>query len=204
MVVDQHPPGRALRSALRGARVELVGGSVTGQDALPRAVATQPDVLLIDTHLPDMAGVDVVRALAPNLPGTRIVMLSVSEDRRDLFAALDAGATGYLPKDLSADALGRAIRGAADGDLAMPRRLAAEVLRACQADRRRPTPDPRLDLLSAREVEVLDYLARGATDAEIADALRLSVRTVESHVRRILRKLGVRNRTAAALIARAR
>jgi DNA-binding NarL/FixJ family response regulator len=142
----------------------------------------------------------VLRELAPRLPDTRIVMLTVSSDRRDLLEAVRDGAAGYLTKDLGADALLRAVRGIRTGDLAMSRSMAAEVIR--RVARRQAGGAPAregLAVLSTREDQVLRHLADGLTDREIGERLGISPRTVETHVGSILHKLGVRNRAGAAL-----
>ena len=126
-------------------------------------------------------------------------MLTVSTSQRDLMEAVHLGAAGYLTKDLEPDALARTIRAVVDGDLAMPRRLAAHVIRTLSAGGRAPTASgDAFESLSSREEEVLQLLSRGLTDREIAEALTISPRTVETHVSNLLHKLGVRNRAEAA------
>jgi two-component system nitrate/nitrite response regulator NarL len=147
-----------------------------------------------------MSGVELVRELAPRLPNTRIVMLTVSSADRDVAAAMRYGASGYLTKDLSPEALVRSLRATQTGELVIPRRLAARLLVKAL---RRPAPasmveDATLDRLTARERDILRLLADGLSDRDIATALTISRRTVESHVSSILRKLEVGNRTEAA------
>lgn len=203
MLVDDHALVRtAVRQALTAPDVEVVGEAATADDALLLAPQLQPDVLLLDLNLPGMGGMAVLRELAPRLPETRIVMLTVSDDRRDLMEAVRDGAAGYLTKDLGADALLRAVRGIRHGDLAMSRGMAADVIRQL-ARRQGGAAVPAgggagLDLLSTREEDVLRHLADGLTDREIGERLGISPRTVETHVGSILHKLGVRNRAAAA------
>jgi DNA-binding NarL/FixJ family response regulator len=201
MLVDDHALVRsAVRQALTVPDVEVVGEAATAAEAMLLAPQLQPDVLLLDINLPDGNGLSTLRELRPRLPGTKIVMLTVSTDRRDVLDSVREGAAGYLTKDLSPDALLRAIRGIRRGDLPMSRPMAAETLRAL-ADRQAPArggAGDALDLLSAREGEVLRHLAAGQTDREIADLLGISPRTVETHVGSILHKLGVRNRAEAA------
>jgi DNA-binding NarL/FixJ family response regulator len=199
MLVDDHALVRsAIRQALSAPDIDVVGEAATAEDALRSAVELRPDVLLLDIDLPGMSGVDLVRELAPRLPTTRIVMLTVSTDRRHLLDAVRHGAAGYLTKDLPADALLRAVRGIRIGDLPMPRAMAAQVIEHFARGAGTADDDSELASLSARELEVLRLLEAGLTDREIADALTISTRTVESHVSAVLRKLGVRNRAEAA------
>jgi DNA-binding NarL/FixJ family response regulator len=203
MLVDDHALVRvAVRQALSAPDVELVAEAATAEEALALAPQVRPDVLLVDIGLPGMDGVELVRELAPRLPETRIVMLTVSSAEHDLLAAMRYGAVGYLTKDVSPEALLRAVRSAYDGELAMPRRMAARLVRRLEETSRpaaASTPtDPALATLTAREAEVLRFLAEGRTDREIAEALTISPRTVTTHVASILRKLGTRRRAEAA------
>lgn len=201
MLVDDHALVRAaVRQAITAPDVEMVAEAASAEEAMELAVHERPDVLLVDIDLPGMDGVGLVRELAPRLPETRIVMLTVSSADHDLVDAMRHGASGYLTKDLSPDALLRAVRSADAGELAMPRRMAARLVhRLVDASKHASTSDdPALASLSAREVEVLRMLAEGLTDRQIAEALTISTRTVETHVSNILHKLGVRNRAEAA------
>lgn len=201
MIVDDHALIRsAIRQALEGPDVVIVGEAGSAEEALELAPQLRPDVLLLDIDLPGLSGIEAVRELAPRLPETRIVMLTASTDHRDLLEAVRHGATGYLTKDLGGDALLRAIRGLRRGDLAMSRGHAAAVVEHLSrtARSRRPSSDAVDAMLSSREQDVLRLLAEGLTDREIAAGLAISPRTVESHVSSVLRKLGVRNRAEAA------
>jgi DNA-binding NarL/FixJ family response regulator len=201
LLVDDHALVRsAIRQALQAPDVEVVGEASTAEEAIAMASALRPDLLLLDIDLPGLSGIEAVRELAPRLPDTKIVMLTASTDRRDLLTAVRHGAFGYLTKDLGGEALLRAVRGIRLGDLPMSRSHAATVVEHLARSARGATPESdELDqLLSAREGEVLRLLADGLTDREIAGALAISPRTVESHVSSLLRKLGVRNRAEAA------
>jgi len=198
MLVDDHALVRsAIRQALDAPDIEVVGEARNAEEALELAPRLRPDLLLLDIDLPGMTGIEAVRELAPRLPETRVVMLTVSTDRRNLLEAMRHGAAGYLTKDLTGDALLRAVRGLRRGDLAMSRQHAAQVVEHLQRGGPGGMPD-EMRLLSAREQEVLRLLAEGLTDREIAGALAISPRTVESHVSAVLRKLEVRNRAEAA------
>jgi len=201
MLVDDHALVRAaVRQAITAPDVELVAEAATAEEALVLAPEVRPDVLLVDIDLPGMDGVALVRELAPRLPETRIVMLTVSSSDRHLMDAMRYGACGYLTKDLEPDALLRAVRSANAGELAMPRLLAARLVHRLVASSGRVTEgeDPGLASLTSRETEVLRLLAAGLTDREIACSLSVSPRTVETHVSRALHKLGARNRAEAA------
>ena len=201
LLVDDHALVRsAIRQALEAPDVVVVGEASSAEEALEMAPRLRPDLLLLDIDLPGMSGLEAVRELAPRLPDTRVVMLTVSTDRRDLLDAVRHGAFGYLTKDLTGDALLRAVRGIRRGDLPMSRVHAALVVDHLSRGARGgvPAPDDVGGLLSVREQEVLRLLAEGMTDREIATGLAISPRTVESHVSSVLRKLGVRNRAEAA------
>jgi DNA-binding NarL/FixJ family response regulator len=202
LLVDDHALVRsAIRQALQAPDIEVVGEAANAEEVLELAPLLRPDLLLLDIDLPGLSGIEAVRELAPRLPDTKIVMLTVSTDRRDLLSAVRHGAYGYLTKDVSGEALLRAVRGIRKGDLPMSRAHAATVVEHLQRSVRGGSSakgDEVDQLLSARESEVLRLLADGLTDREIAGALAISPRTVESHVSSLLRKLGVRNRAEAA------
>ena len=202
MLVDDHGFVRsAIRQALTATDIEVVGEASSAEEALRIAPELRPDVLLIDIDLPGASGLRLLRELRPRLPDAKFVMLTVSTSQADVLEAVRLGAVGYLTKDLDADALLRAIRGVGDGDLAMPRKLAARTMRDLVdgvGARAMERGTPGLDALSPREDEILRLLADGMTDREIAEALTISTRTVETHVSNILRKLDARNRAEAA------
>ncbi len=201
MLVDDHALVRsAIRQALLAPDIEVVGEASSAEEALAMAPMLRPDLLLLDIDMPGLSGIETVRELAPRLPATKIVMLTVSMDRRDLLGAVRHGAYGYLTKDLSGEALLRSVRGIRVGDLPMSRAHAATVVEhlARSSGGAASEGDRVEELLSLREGEVLRLLSDGLTDREIAGALAISPRTVESHVSSLLGKLGVRNRAEAA------
>jgi len=201
MVVDDHPLVRsAVARAIEGNGMTVVAEAATAEEALALAPRIAPDILLLDIALPGMSGIELVRELAPRLPGTAIVMLTVSSADRDVAEAMRYGAAGYLTKDVSPEALVRALRATQTGELVIPRRLAARLL--AKMSRRGMAESlaegGALDRLTTRERDVLRLLADGLGDRDIAAALTISRRTVETHVSSILRKLDVRNRAEAA------
>lgn len=202
IVVDDQTLVRAgICQALNSPGIEVVAEAASAEEALEVALVLRPDVVLLDIDLPGMSGVHLVRQLAPRLPHTRIVMLTVSATDQDSFEAFRYGASGYLTKNVTPEGLRRAVLSAHAGDLAMPRRMAARLVRRLVAASRHgstSTKSMELATLSAREEQVLAALVNGLTDRQIAEALTISTRTVETHVSSILRKLGARNRADAA------
>jgi two-component system nitrate/nitrite response regulator NarL len=203
MLVEDHALVRtAIRQSIAQPDIEVVGELATAEAALGPALELRPDLILLDIDLPGMSGLQLLRELAPRLPDTKIVMLTVSAQHRDLVEAVRFGAAGYLTKDLSPEALLRSVRGARDGDLPMPRRLAAEALAHFARSPSRGAAASDLPRLTDRETEVLRMISDGLTDRETASALRISIRTVETHVSNVLHKLGVRSRADAARLYR--
>ncbi|MEA2623940.1 MAG: hypothetical protein QOH61_2850 [Chloroflexota bacterium] len=202
MLVDDHSLVRsAVRQAISGEDVELVAEAATAEDAFALALSIRPDILLLDINLPGMKGLQMLEEIAPRLPETKVVMLTVSDSERDVVEAMARGASGYLTKDLSPEALLRTLKGVHRGELAMSRRMAAVVMRSFVDAARRGRGvafEGAFEGLSPRENDVLRMLAEGLTDREIASALIISPRTVETHVSNILHKLAVRNRAEAA------
>ncbi len=204
MLVDDHALVRAaVRQAITAPDVEMVAEAATAEEALQLAMEVRPDVLLVDIDLPGLDGVRLVRELAPRLPETRIVMLTVSKSERHVLQAMRYGAHGYLTKDVTPESLLRAVRSTHAGELAMPRGMASRLVdrlveTAGRATDRIDQADPALATLTAREEEVLRLLADGLNDREIATTLTVSPRTVETHVSNMLHKLGARNRAEAA------
>ena len=192
VIVDDHGIFRAgLRSEL-GDSIEVVGEAGTVGEAIPLVVETDPDVVLLDVHLPDGGGQAVIAGVSPERPGVRFLALSVSDATEDVIAVVRAGARGYVTKTISGDELTDAIHRVADGDAVFSPRLAGFVLDAFSSGE--PIGDAELDELTAREREVLRLIARGYRYKEIASSLHLSVKTVETHVSNVLRKLQLSSR----------
>ena len=195
MLVEDHALVRsAIRQTLTSRGIEVVAEASTAEEALTLVQAVRPEVMLVDIDLPGMNGVQLVRELAPRLPDCTIVMLTGSARRDDLVTAIRNGAAGFLTKDMSPDGLARAVLGIRQGDLPMPRRLAAQLMKVLAA----PASGQVESGLTEREREVLRLIADGLTDRDIAAALHISPRTVGRHVGNVLSKVGVRNRAEAA------
>ena len=180
-----------VRSELRD-RVEIVGEASTVPEAIAGIGASSPDVVLLDVHLPEGSGTQVIEALAKSSPDVRFLALSVSDAAEDVIATIRAGARGYVTKTIKPAELADAIRRVHEGDAVFSPRLAGFVLDAFAGSA--PPIDPEIDQLTQREREVLRYIARGYTYKEVASELHLSVKTVETHVSAVLRKLQLSNR----------
>jgi DNA-binding NarL/FixJ family response regulator len=192
-VVDDHELFRSgVRSEL-GREMEIVGDAGSVDEAVPAIVESQPDVVLLDVHMPGGGGRAVIEAVRAERPDVRFLALSVSDAAEDVIEIIRAGARGYVTKSISAQELSAAVRRVRDGDAVFSPRLAGFVLDAF-AGEAPPGLDPELDLLSRREREVLRYIARGYTYKEVAHELAISVKTVEAHVSAVLRKLQLSNR----------
>ncbi|HJW22137.1 MAG TPA: response regulator transcription factor [Candidatus Limnocylindrales bacterium] len=204
LLVDDHPLVRtAVRQAISAADIEVVAEAGTAGEAMRLARDSRPDLVLLDIDLPGMSGLELLGELTRELPGTQVVMLTVSGAHRDLVEALRLGAVGYLTKDVTPDALIEAVRAARAGELPMPPRLAASAIAEVARSRGSPLAARGLARLTDRELEVLGRIAEGETDREAAAGLGISTRTVEAHVGNILRKLEVPNRAEAARTYRA-
>jgi DNA-binding NarL/FixJ family response regulator len=199
-LVDDHAMVRSGVRAEIGGHVVVVGEAADVPEAIAGIRTTVPDVVLLDVHLPGGGGRAVLEALRTELPDIRWLALSVSDAAEDVIAVIRSGARGYVTKSISGPDLLDAVRRVADGDAVFSPRLAGFVLDAFSATGPAPVPaedpatDPGLDLLSAREREVMQLLARGYTYREIGSRLFISVKTVESHASNVLRKLQLSNR----------
>jgi DNA-binding NarL/FixJ family response regulator len=193
VLVDDHRLFRAgVRSEL-GPTIEVVGEAGSVEEAAPLIKDADPDVVLLDVHLPDGGGEAVIAAVAPERPAVKFLALSVSDAADDVIGVIRAGARGYVTKTISGEELTDAIHRVAAGDAVFSPRLAGFVLDAFH-DGETPQRDEELDHLTAREREVLQLIARGYRYKEIAARLHLSVKTVESHVSAVLRKLQLSSR----------
>jgi DNA-binding NarL/FixJ family response regulator len=197
-IVDDHSMFRAgVRSEL-SADVEIVGEASDVAPAVSEITRSLPDVVLLDVHLPGGGGQEVVAAVKAAHPEVRFLALSASDAPEDVIAVIRAGARGYVTKTISGTELLDAVRRVAGGDAVFSPRLAGFVLDAFAAgaatELGRPSFDPELDQLTAREREVLRLIARGYTYREVARELFISVKTVESHVSSVLRKLQLSSR----------
>jgi DNA-binding NarL/FixJ family response regulator len=181
--------------------IDVVGEAGNGEEALSRASKLTPDVVLMDLRMPVLDGVAATRRLRLAHPSVQVIALTTFDDDEDVFAALRAGAVGYLLKDVSSARLIEAVLAAARGESVLQPSVAAKVV-ARFAQLPEPAPQPLVVPLSEREQEVLRLLADGRSNREIAAKLFLAEGTVKNHVTNLLGKLGVRDRTQAALRAR--
>ena len=205
LVADDHAPTRALvNDALTRGGFEVVAEAANASEAIAAAIAHHPDVALLDVRMPG-GGIEAAEALAGHDPPPVIVMLTVSQDDEDLFAALRAGASGYLLKGMNVEDLPQRLRAVIAAEAPLPGTLVARLITEFRLRERRrilTTREDRSRRLSAREWEVLDLLADGLTTAEIAARLYVNPVTVRSHVAATVRKLRVPNRDAAVALLR--
>jgi DNA-binding NarL/FixJ family response regulator len=193
VLVDDHELFRAGVRGELGAAVEIAGEAGSVAEAVPLIRELDPDVVLLDVHLPDGGGEGVIAAVAPERPGVKFLALSVSDAAEDVIGVIRAGARGYVTKTISSDELSAAVQRVAEGDAVFSPRLAGFVLDAFR-EGARVGDDAELENLTAREREVLQLIARGYKYKEIAGRLHLSIKTVEAHVSSVLRKLQLSSR----------
>jgi two-component system nitrate/nitrite response regulator NarL len=209
LVVDDHTLFRRGLTALlsRDPRFDVIGDAADAGEALRRALELQPDLILLDNHLPGVNGVDALPALRDAAPAARVLMLTVSEDEQDLATALRNGACGYLLKTMESDALTRAILRAMRGESVVADEMTGKLVAAYRGAAAGPAqaadapPASPLAQLSPREQEILRGIARGASNKTIARELGIAETTVKIHVQHVLRKLDVASRVQAAVIA---
>jgi two-component system, NarL family, response regulator LiaR len=200
LLVDDH---RMVRQGLifflsTQPQITIVGEAETGEEALRLVDELQPDVVLLDLVLPTMGGIDVLRALSDNHPDIDVIVLSSFVDDEKVKQAIQAGAAGYLMKDVDPDELVSAIRCARRGELYLHPEAATRLAKAMRSgDQQEPLPE----LLTEREREVLKLVTRGLSNQDIANHLNVGLKTVKTHMSSIFQKLGLENRVQAALYA---
>ncbi len=176
--------------------VEVVGEAATGREAIQLAEQLQPDIILMDIYMPEGDGLQATKEIREKLPRIKVVMLTSSENDEHLFHAVQLGASGYLLKNLDASQLSGLLTSVMRGDVAMTPEMASRLLKGVA--KRASDPVGGEDVLSERELNVLKFVAVGDSNQEIAEKLCISVHTVKSHIRNILDKLQLENRTQAA------
>lgn len=199
-IVDDHLIVRRGLATLLIARngMQVVGEASTGEEAIVKARHVQPDVILMDLNLPGMGGLEALRIICAEDPTARILVLTTFDEDKRVSAAIHAGALGYLRKDTSPDELFDAIRQIAKGGSYLPQEIVQKLVRDLQGPK---CSIPKGSVLTEREKDILAALAKGLSNQQIADMLFIGDTTVRSHVRNILGKLGVSNRTEAAIFA---
>ena len=204
LLVDDHILFRKGVAAVLGSHsdLQIVGEAGDGLEAIARARETVPDVILMDVNMPQCTGLEATRAIKQEMPHVRIIMLTVSENDRDLFTAIKNGADGYLLKDLEPGQLFEMLDAVRRGEAAVSGVLAAKILN----EFRRPEKDSNplngaKNDLTNREIQVLELIVQGETNKEIATALSIAEDTVKIHLRNILEKLHLQNRIQAAVYA---
>jgi NarL family two-component system response regulator LiaR len=200
LVAEDHAVVREGLCSLLTARygVQVVGEAADGLEAVEKAQSLQPDVILMDLAMPRMTGLEAILKIREKKPNARILVLTSSSEDAKVSAALKAGAMGYLLKDSGVDDLAHAIQSVHRGNLSLPQELAQKVLAGLLGAK---GDAPPAEELTRRELDVLRCLAQGMSNAEIAQALSVSVPTVHSHVHNVLGKLHLTSRTQAALYA---
>jgi DNA-binding NarL/FixJ family response regulator len=195
LLAEDHPVVRAGLEGLLGAAegIELVGAATNGEEAVELAAELEPDVVLIDLSMPRLGGIEATLRIVETRPETRVVVLTAFADRERILGAIDAGALGYLLKDASPEELLAAVHAAARGEAPLAPKAASEVL-AARAGRREAE-------LTGREREVLGLVAEGLPNKLIARRLEISEKTVKAHLTRVFERIGVTDRTQAALWA---
>jgi DNA-binding NarL/FixJ family response regulator len=204
LLVDDHVLFRKGVAALLASRqdIEVVGEAGDGFEAIAQARETVPDVILMDIHMPQCDGLEAVRIIKREMPHVCIIMLTVSDDDRDLFAAIKNGAEGYLLKNLEPYQLFEMLEGVRRGEAPISGTLAAKILQEFRQPAQNAAQDPEArEELTPREIEVLKQVVEGATNKEIAEALVITENTVKIHLRNILERLHLQNRLQAAVYA---
>ena len=207
LLVDDQPLFRRALATLIGAQFDMtvVGEGENGRDALEKVRALKPDLVLMDVNMPDSTGVDGVAAIRAAGFATPIIMLTVSEDDDDLFESIKAGANGYLLKNVRPEQLFEDMRGVMRGEAPIAPAVASKLLDALRTGgipaRGQATPAPQDTILTRRESEILQLVANGLSNKEIANELTITEGTVKNHVHNALEKLHLTNRVQAAAYA---
>lgn len=203
LIVDDHPLFRkGMRTLLESMPdIEVIGEAISGKEAVEMATAHQPDVVLMDLQMPGGSGLAAIRELGKSSPNIRILVVTLFEDDESVFAALRAGARGYILKDADEEEMMRAIRAVGEGEAIFSAAIASRLMDYFAASRSL-IPQEVFPELTEREREILTLIARGKTNAEIAEELTISLKTVRNHVSNIYSKLQVADRTQAAIRAR--
>lgn len=204
LLVDDHTLFRCGLAALLDQRpdFQVVGEAGNGLEAVDAARQTVPDVILMDVHMPKCDGLQAMSLIKREMPHVRVIMLTVSDHDADLFAAIKQGADGYLLKDLEPGQLFEQLEGARRGEAAITGAIATKILQEFRQPAEGPAPAPETgEALTVREIEVLQWIAEGATNRQIAEALFITENTVKIHLRNILEKLHLQNRIQAAVYA---
>ena len=203
LLVDDHALFRGGVKALlqRHEEFEVLDEAGDGLEGIKRARSLKPDVVLLDLHMPGISGLEAVKVINEEMPGVRVLMLTVSEDAQDLMEALRAGASGYLLKNIETDALLDAIRRAAEGDSVVSPQMTAKLVQGVRGQNRGGNAQIERDRFSPRERDILEGLALGGSNKEIARTLDLAESTVKIHVQNIFKKLGMTSRVQVALYA---
>jgi DNA-binding NarL/FixJ family response regulator len=205
LVADDHPLFRqgVIHTIRDQPGLNLIGEAATAAETIQRAIETSPDVILLDLQFPDGSGLDVLKAVLPECPATNVIVLTVVEDEDALLQALKMGARGYVLKGIAGGDLGSIVRAVAAGETYVTPQMAGRLLKEMAGRTARPG-ERGIEDLSEREHQILELVANGLTNKEIADQLFLSEKTVKHYMTSILEKLQVRNRVEAALLARER
>ena len=204
LLVDDHVLFRKGVDAVLATRpeIEVVGEADDGLQAIDLARQTMPDVILMDINMPNCDGLEATRRIKGEMPHVKVVMLTVSDEDKNLFEAIKAGAQGYLIKDLKPDLLFEMLDVLARGETPLSSAMATKILQEFQApDQSTGDVQQVVEPLTAREIEVLELIVEGQSNKEIAEALVISESTVKNHLRNILEKLHLRNRIQAAVYA---
>ncbi len=203
LIADDHALFRdGVASLLKAWGMEVAGQASDGLEALEQARRLRPDLILMDIKMPRCNGLEATRLIKAEMPETKIVMVTVSDEEEDLFEAIKSGAQGYVLKNMSGEEFGRVLADIASGEAPLSRGLAAKILAEFVRLTREPEPKASdRDQLSEREREVLQLVANGAINKEIATELFISESTVNYHMKNILAKLHLRNRAQAVAYA---